>query len=326
MKKAMLVAVLTGAAWPCQAASIAVNQAAIAIDGDLEVGDFETFQSRARLLTQATVILRSNGGRLGPALRIGEVIRQKRWSTLVLEYCSSACSLIWLAGTQRYMAANAQIGFHAAYDDRTGQEGGMANAVVGSFLTRLGYGYEAVMYATVAAPNSMKWLTPVDAKRVGIDVNVINPEPSLGQHVQPASKQPSLKEKALQFVSYYFANWNTDYYPRVFNELYWDSANYYGQITSKQDILIEQLKVLEQWPARSYKLRSAEATCDPKECNVTGIVDWEASNQARHSTGSAIFNYVLRPWPLGGAGADDRLRISAESRHSRGSWRLHRHG
>jgi len=320
MKQLALAALLSSAMWPCYAAQIDVNQATITIDGDIEFGDFEAFQSKIRLLRQATVILRSNGGRLVPAIKIGEVIRQKGFATYVQEYCASACTFMWLAGTQRYMAATARIGFHAAFNDDTGQEAGMANAVIGAYLTKLGLSYSAVMYATVAKPNDMRWLTVADANRVGIDVTVVNPEPTFGQNERPALtqpqtaiNQPTLKEQALIFVSYYFANWNTNYYSQVFDELYWESTNYYGEMTSKQGILTDKLRVMEEWPVRSYKLRNAAASCGLTECKVTGIVDWEASNQTQRSTGSAIFDYVLRPWPLGGAGADDKLRISAEN-------------
>jgi len=312
MKQLALAALLSSATWPCCAAQIEVNQSTVTIDGDIDFGDFEAFQSRTRFLGQATVVFRSNGGRLIPAIKIGEVIRQKGFATYVQDYCNSACSLAWLAGSQRYMAATARIGFHAAYDGDTGQEAGMANAVVGAYLTKIGLPYEAVMYATVAKPNDMRWLTAADAKRIGINVTVVNPEPALTNR-QTAFKQPNLKEQALIFVSYYFANWNTNHFPNVFDDLYWESTNYYGEMTSKQDILTDKLRIIEQWPVRTYKPRSAEATCGLTECNVTGIVDWEASNQTRRSTGSAIFDYVLRPWPLGGAGADDKLRISAEN-------------
>jgi ATP-dependent protease ClpP protease subunit len=312
MKQLAVAALLSSMVWPCFAARIEVNQATIAIDGDIEFGDFEVFQSKTRFLSQATVILKSNGGKIVPAIKIGEVIRQKAFATYVEDYCASACTLIWLAGSQRYMAATAQIGFHAAYNNDTGQEAGMANAIVGAYLTKIGLPYEAVIYATVAKPDDMRWLTVADAKRVGISVTVVNPEPVAAQSPKPANTQPSLKEQALTFVRYYFANWNTNSYPQVFDDLYWDSADYFGQITSKKDILADKLRVIETWPVRNYKLRSAEATCSLTECSVSGIVDWVASNQNKRSTGSADFQFVLRPWPLGGAGTDDKLRISGE--------------
>jgi hypothetical protein len=212
------------------------------------------------------------------------------------------------------MAATARIGFHAAYNDDTGQEAGMANAVVGAYLTKIGLPYEAVMSATVASPNDMRWLTAADAKRIGIDVNIVNHEPTFGRNPQPVDTQPTLEQQALFFVNYYFASWNTNYYTQVFDDLYWDSVSYYGRLTSKQDILADKQRVLEGWPRRSYKVRpgTTDVACSAAECTVTGVVDWEAANQNKRSVGAANFEYVLRPWPPGGSGTDDKLRISSE--------------
>jgi ATP-dependent protease ClpP protease subunit len=291
-----------------------VNRQVVTIDGEIEFGDLETFQSKTNSLNDATVVLRSSGGRLVPAIRIGETIRSKGYSTYVDEHCASACALIWLAGQPRYMSPSAQIGFHAAYNENSGQEGGMANALVGAFLTKMELSYEVVIYATVAAPDSMKWLTPADAKRLGIDVNVIDPDPALGQNTQPATKRQTLEDQALFFVSYYFSSWNTNYYQHALDELYLDLVSYYGQLTSKRAILIDKQKLLEQWPQRSYKVRpnTTDVRCGVSECSLTGVVDWEASSQTKRSVGYANFQYVLRLWPRGGAGADDKLKIAAE--------------
>jgi hypothetical protein len=50
----------------------------------------------------------------------------------------------------------------------------MGNAILGSYLTRLGLSYSAIAYATQARPNEMKWLTADDAKRVGIPVITVD--------------------------------------------------------------------------------------------------------------------------------------------------------
>lgn len=315
MKQLALTALLSSLAWPGHAATIEVSRQVVTIDGEIDFGDVEQFQSKAGLLNDATVVLRSRGGRLVPALRIGEAIRSKGYSTYVHDYCASACALIWLAGQPRYMSPTAQIGFHAAYDENSGQEGGMANALVGAFLTKMGLPYEAVIYATVAAPNSMKWLTLADAKRLGIDVNIVNGDAAAGQNTQPSSNQPTLEDQALLFLNYYFASWNTNYYRQVFDELYFDSVLYYGQWTSKQDILIDKQRVLEQWPQRSYKVRpdTTDVRCGVSECGVTGVVDWEASSQTKRSIGYANFQYILRLWPPGGADTDHKLRIAGEN-------------
>ena len=39
--------------------------------------------------------------------------------------------------------------------------------MVGAYLSQLGFSYAAIGYITSAAPTSLKWMTPEDAKRYG---------------------------------------------------------------------------------------------------------------------------------------------------------------
>lgn len=121
------------------------------------------------------MLLKSNGGDLVTAIRIGEMVRARGFPTFVTDTCASACTLIWLAGSQRYMSSHAGIGFHQASRRDTGEVSGTGNALVGSYLTRLGLSYNAVLYATSAPPDDIKWMTPADARYVGIDVRVLDP-------------------------------------------------------------------------------------------------------------------------------------------------------
>jgi hypothetical protein len=169
---------LASAVLPGHAAQIEVNVEAdlplISIVGDIEPNDADTFRARTYPLGKAAVVLTSAGGNLVAALRIGEMVKAKRFPTVVTDYCMSACTSIWLAGSPRTMTRNARIGFHQAYSGATRQVSGSGNALVGSYLTRLGLGYAAVFYATSAGPDEMKWLTPEDARQVGIDVSVLD--------------------------------------------------------------------------------------------------------------------------------------------------------
>jgi hypothetical protein len=114
--------------------------------------------------------LSSNGGSVLAGIEIGEAIRLKGFQTLVVGRCASACALAWLGGTQRFMKAGAQIGFHAAYDSDSHRESGV---VVGAYLNRIGLPYSAVIYITMATPTSMTWLDVSQAKRIGIDVALL---------------------------------------------------------------------------------------------------------------------------------------------------------
>jgi hypothetical protein len=168
----------------CEAATISVESgkgadkpAIVVVEGPLVPDDADLFRAKTGALSRAIVVLRSDGGNVVAGITIGEAIRLKGFTTLVIERCASACALAWLGGSPRFMTDGSQIGFHAAFDAQSGQETGAGNAVVGAYLTRIGLPYEAVIYITSAAPTSMNWLNSSEAKRFGIDVALFNPAP-----------------------------------------------------------------------------------------------------------------------------------------------------
>ena len=71
------------------------------------------------------------------------------------------------------MGAKARIGFHAAFNPETGQETGVGNALIGSYLSQIGLPDRAVIYVTQASPQSMTWLTMSDAQERVIEVSPI---------------------------------------------------------------------------------------------------------------------------------------------------------
>lgn len=178
MRRSILAAFLLTTALPSYAAQIEVYDGkpelpVIGINGNIEEADADRFQELASTRNNVVVMLRSGGGKMAPAIRIGEMIKAKGYTTIVKDYCASACALIWLAGSKRFMTASAHIGLHQAYNI-TGQADGTGNAILGSYLTRLGLDYSAIAYATQAGPADFKWLTVDDAKRVGIRVIVLD--------------------------------------------------------------------------------------------------------------------------------------------------------
>jgi hypothetical protein len=149
------------------------NGSEIHLSGKVEIGDFEKFEAVAATADNAIVSLASPGGLLDEGLRIGARIRERGFSTAVPDgaVCASACGLIWLAGTSRFVEGNGRVGFHAIYvadDDHSISAPG--NALVGSYMARLGYSDLAVAYATEAGPSDMRWLTPSNASFLGIAV------------------------------------------------------------------------------------------------------------------------------------------------------------
>jgi hypothetical protein len=178
MTRAILAISFLTIAFPSHAAQIEVRRdmgklPVIGILGNIEGNDVERFQALSSTLNNAIVLLKSGGGKMAPAIQIGEVVKAKGYTTVVSDVCASSCALIWLAGSKRFMTPSAHIGLHQAFNI-TGQADGTGNAILGSYLTRLGLSYSAIAYATQASPTDMKWLTIDDAKRVGIPVIVVD--------------------------------------------------------------------------------------------------------------------------------------------------------
>jgi hypothetical protein len=147
---------------------------AIVVSGVILLEDQAKFSNAATASSNAVVVLNSQGGATLTALEMGKAIRLKGFATAVPEnaLCASACALMWLAGSPRFIGEGAHIGFHASYIDRNGTltESGMANALVGAYLNQLGLSQKAIAFVTSAPPQGMEWLDAGKAQAIGVDV------------------------------------------------------------------------------------------------------------------------------------------------------------
>jgi len=152
----------------------------VIVRGDLNANDTDHFRTTVSSISRAIVAFDSDGGSVVTGIEIGELIRLRGFYSAVLDdsRCVSACALAWLGGIRRFMSPRAKIGFHAAYDDRSGTETGVGNALVGAYLNKIGLSYSAVIFATQAAPKSMTWLTPSEGAQRGIFVDLIDSNPN----------------------------------------------------------------------------------------------------------------------------------------------------
>jgi len=182
-----------------QAAEITVTPAdgdkdpIISISGEIKKGDDARFRSIAAELSSAIVLLDSDGGAITPAMDIGRTIKLREYSTAVYKngICASACALIWIAGTRRVVFEGGKVGFHASYQDIDGSkiQTGMGNALVGHYLSQLGFGEKAVMFATAAPPEKVLWLTSESASFAGIEYTII-PNKEDPPQVRSATSSP----------------------------------------------------------------------------------------------------------------------------------------
>ena len=144
------------------------------ISGDLTKGDAEKFLTATDGAANAIILFQSDGGDLQTGLDIGSLVRMRGYGTAVLDgqSCYSACALAWLGGTKRIVGADGHVSFHAAYvlEDGNARESGVANALVGAYLSKLGLKEDAVIFLTSAPPDDFNELDAEWSTSLGIDV------------------------------------------------------------------------------------------------------------------------------------------------------------
>lgn len=179
------------------------ESAFITIDGEIKSGDDEKFRKIAAEYSDAIVLLNSEGGMIGPAMDIGRTIKLRGYSTAIYktDSCASACALIWVAGAKRVVFEGGEVGFHSSYLDTDGRklETGVGNALVGHYLSQLGFGEKAVVFATLAPPDKILWLNDKTASMSGIEFTAIpdDEKVSTSQVVNRQSNSP--RTLAVQF-------------------------------------------------------------------------------------------------------------------------------
>jgi hypothetical protein len=285
----------------------------IAIDGELEISDIDSFRAKAEPLPvgRTTVEFRSKGGKLLAGIRIGAQVRAKKFNTVVPDgaQCASACALAWLGGARRFVGENSNVGFHTAYILKTGgpAESGPGNAILGAYLNQLGLSEEAILYITYAAPTSVHWMSLEEAAEYGIAVAKL---PSRGasdpvgtQRSQggPEHPQGSPEQRAIDFVHFLFERWsgsNAELLP-VLDKLYTEKVLYHGKSTPRQSVLLSKRRFADRWTQRSYAVRpgSVSATCAAagSTCRVKGSMTWKL-HEAKATTpsrGIATFAYSI---------------------------------
>jgi hypothetical protein len=293
----------------------------VSLEGDIELDDVAQFWSKVASLSKATVAFRSEGGSLLAGIRIGTLIRESGFATLVPDgaWCASACAVAWLGGVHRLLGTGSKVGFHAAYvlKGHKATESGPGNAVLGAYLYQLGLSEDAIVYVTQAEPSSMRWLSLEQAAQYGIDValapGAIEPV-SPPSHVVKQEPQEDLEHRATDFVLALASRWSSpnDEAFRSFDALYADKVRYRGKVTLRQDVVLDKRHFAERWPERTYRIRpdSIAVTCakESETCSVRGIMNRSLANGAAKTTSRDVtsFDYQI-------AGSDQALYIVAEA-------------
>ena len=119
-----------------------VPETYLSISGDIDVGDWSTFSRLLRANPDVGgVVLSSMGGSLDDGMAIAKQIFDARLDTALVDVCHSVCSIMFLAGKEKYVPGNFRLTVHTAYKqiaDWTVKDH-VANGAVTWFLGSMGY-------------------------------------------------------------------------------------------------------------------------------------------------------------------------------------------
>jgi hypothetical protein len=203
VRSVCIVPLLLSAVGPAAAATINVKHPenaapVVVVTGEFEFSDIDAFSAAVDRLPSATVSFASEGGALLAGIRIGTLIREKRFATLVPDgaVCASACAVAWLGGANRFVGKGASVGFHAAYVLRAGvmAESGPGNAVLGAYLGRIGLSEEAIRYVTDAEPSTIHWMSMIEAAEHGITLAQWDADEPVGATEMPRRARKNTPE------------------------------------------------------------------------------------------------------------------------------------
>jgi hypothetical protein len=126
-----------------------------------------------------TVRLNSIGGRILEAQKMSDMIKTRGLSTLVVQDCLSACTIVFLGGKERYLLSAARLGFHQpAFRGMTtaARLGTIAHEV--ERLQRFGLSKAFAERANDATPSGMWYPDKDELLREHVVTKVIAPNPA----------------------------------------------------------------------------------------------------------------------------------------------------
>ncbi len=137
--------------------------------------------------------LNSIGGRLGAAEKLAKVIRGRGLVTYTSSECSSACTIAFAAGRERYLKVGAKLGYHAGVLAGAPLQAEMRHALIQaglppSFADRaVSFSSQQMWYPTVSELEAAKAITGIaDSRKFAMS--------GLGERVDAAILRSKLRE------------------------------------------------------------------------------------------------------------------------------------
>ncbi len=290
------------------------GSALVLLQGNIELDDIAQFWAKAATLSKATVVFRSDGGSLLAGIRIGTLIRERGFVTLVPDgaRCVSACAVAWLGGLQRLMGNGSKVGFHAAYvlEGHRSIESGPGNAVLGAYLFQLGLSEDSIVYITGADPGSISWLSLEQAAQHGIDVSPAPEKTDSATLTSPVVDEWPKNDpnrRATDFVLTLAARWSSPNEEafRSLDDLYAETVRYHGKSMPRQAVVTDKQNFAKRWPERVYTIRpeTISVTCvkEGETCSVKGVMSRFLVSGGAKTTARDVTSFEYHIAGLGGA-------------------------
>lgn len=131
-----------------------------------------------------TIALHSPGGVVTEALRIGRLIREAGFDTLITAdaVCNSACPFILFGGEARLVSAEGWVGLHQAFLDRnsilTARETAITvqalQAKVIGYIDEMGIDPLVMTHALATPPDQIYYLVPEELQRYSAATEILN--------------------------------------------------------------------------------------------------------------------------------------------------------
>ena len=155
------------------------NGTMLDFSGGISFGTAKEFETMLKAMDNVrTVRINSNGGRIAEAQKISDMIRARGLSTYVTHQCVSACTIIFLGGTQRHLHVTAKLGFHQPYfRGMTAGEQRIAIAREQARLQKFGLSNAFAERANAASPSGMWYPEQSELLREHVVTAIYTPPP-----------------------------------------------------------------------------------------------------------------------------------------------------
>jgi hypothetical protein len=138
--------------------------------------------------------LTSPGGRIAEAKKIFDLVRTRGLDTFVPVECSSACTLVFIAGRNRLVSPGGRLGFHGSYfPGMTKAELAEANADWGDLYREAGIDGGFISRALAVSPDDILYPTAAELSAAGVTQGTTALAPNVPSDFSPESTLASVK-------------------------------------------------------------------------------------------------------------------------------------